>query len=364
MYRGEGRPSGYTFAIVTLLFATLLAGCGQGGPAPVVYRRPGRPPFPLTTTVQPGQTLSGIALSYHVPMQVLAEANRLSPPYRIIAGGVLVIPGAGRVVAGGSGLNTRPISGPGPIAEAGSAIVPPARQSIAALPPSPPSANPGALVEPIKPAAEAPPKSTVAPIPGPAGATTEQEIPLDRAPPDRTEKPAALPPAAASPGMAAAPVSGPPAAGKAAVAAVPPRPPHGGGAFMWPVRGHILESYGNGRDGTHNDGINIAAPRGAAVQATDAGIVAYAGNELRGYGNLILIKHANGWISAYAHCDLILVRKGEKVGRGQVIARVGSTGSVAQPQLHFELRRGDKPVNPREYLTPVPTAAGREARAG
>jgi murein DD-endopeptidase MepM/ murein hydrolase activator NlpD len=133
---------------------------------------------------------------------------------------------------------------------------------------------------------------------------------------------------------------------------------------MWPVRGHILENYGNARDGTHNDGINIAAPRGAAVQATDSGVVAYAGNELRGYGNLILIKHSNGWISAYAHCDLILVKKGEKVARGQTIARVGSTGSVAQPQLHFELRRGDKPVNPREYLAPLPTAAGREARAG
>ena len=83
----------------------------------------------------------------------------------------------------------------------------------------------------------------------------------------------------------------------------------------------MLENYGAGPDGTHNDGINIAAARGAPVQAADAGVVAYAGNELRGYGNLILIKHPNGWISAYAHCDLILVKTGQKVARGQVIAR-------------------------------------------
>ena len=128
------------------------------------------------------------------------------------------------------------------------------------------------------------------------------------------------------------------------------------------MRGRILETYGAGGDGTHNDGINIAAPRGAAVQAADAGVVAYAGNELRGYGNLILVKHPSGWISAYAHCDLILVKKGEKVSRGQVIARVGSTGNVSEPQLHFELRRGNKPVDPREYLAPLPTAKleGRE----
>jgi len=130
------------------------------------------------------------------------------------------------------------------------------------------------------------------------------------------------------------------------------------------VRGRVLEGYGAGPNGTHNDGINIAAPHGAAVEATDGGVVAYAGNELRGYGNLILIKHPNGWISAYAHCDLILVKTGQKVARGQVIARVGSTGNVSEPQLHFELRRGKKPVDPREYLAPLPTAAARDARSG
>jgi murein DD-endopeptidase MepM/ murein hydrolase activator NlpD len=134
--------------------------------------------------------------------------------------------------------------------------------------------------------------------------------------------------------------------------------------FGWPARGHIVEGYGPGPNGGHNDGINIAAPRGAPVEAAGAGVVAYAGNELRGYGNLILIKHADNWISAYAHCDEILVKPGEKVVKGQVIARVGATGNVTTPQLHFELRRGDKPVDPQRYLPPLASAAALPSRSG
>jgi murein DD-endopeptidase MepM/ murein hydrolase activator NlpD len=100
------------------------------------------------------------------------------------------------------------------------------------------------------------------------------------------------------------------------------------------------------------------------VEATEAGTVAYTGNELRGYGNLILVKHPNGWISAYAHCDQMLVQRGQKVARGQVIARVGSTGNVSEPQLHFELRRGNRPVDPREFLAPLPTAITKDSHAG
>jgi murein DD-endopeptidase MepM/ murein hydrolase activator NlpD len=147
--------------------------------------------------------------------------------------------------------------------------------------------------------------------------------------------------------------------------AEPPAPARApAGTFLWPVHGHVVEGFGTGPDGTHNDGINIAAARGAAVEATDGGVVAYAGNELRGYGNLVLIKHASGWISAYAHCDVVLVKTGQKVVRGQVIARVGSTGNVSEPQLHFELRRGKKPVDPRGYLTPLPAVASKDGRSG
>lgn len=120
--------------------------------------------------------------------------------------------------------------------------------------------------------------------------------------------------------------------------------------FVWPVRGTIISGFGNLGSGRKNDGINIKAPLGTNVVAADAGMVAYAGNELKGFGNLILIKHNDGWITAYAHNDKLLVKKGQKVTRGEKIATVGSSGSVTSPQLHFEARAGKKAVNPRTYL--------------
>jgi murein DD-endopeptidase MepM/ murein hydrolase activator NlpD len=119
-----------------------------------------------------------------------------------------------------------------------------------------------------------------------------------------------------------------------------------GGRFSWPVRGRVLTGYGVTSGGAHNDGLNIAAPKGTPVAAIDGGTVAYAGNELRGYGNLVLIKHSNGLISAYAHCEELLVKRGDSVNRGQTIARVGATGSVGEPQLHFEIRRGTRALDP------------------
>jgi murein DD-endopeptidase MepM/ murein hydrolase activator NlpD len=122
------------------------------------------------------------------------------------------------------------------------------------------------------------------------------------------------------------------------------------GRFRWPARGRIIAGYGRRPDGTHNDGINLALPQGAEVHAAEGGKVAYAGNELKGYGNLILIRHDNGWVSAYAHNEQLLVKRDEAVRRGQVIAKAGKTGSVDQPQLHFELRQGSKPVDPMLHL--------------
>lgn len=120
--------------------------------------------------------------------------------------------------------------------------------------------------------------------------------------------------------------------------------------FDWPVKGTIISGYGNLGSGRKNDGINIKAALGTNVKAADSGTVAYAGNELKGFGNLILIKHPDGWITAYAHNDRLFVKKGQKVSRGEKIATVGSTGSVTTPQLHFEVRSGKKAVNPRPYL--------------
>jgi murein DD-endopeptidase MepM/ murein hydrolase activator NlpD len=122
------------------------------------------------------------------------------------------------------------------------------------------------------------------------------------------------------------------------------------GRFRWPARGRVIAGYGRRPDGTHNDGINLALPQGTDVHASEAGKVAYAGNELKGYGNLILIRHDNGWVSAYAHNEQLLVRRDDVVQRGQVIAKAGKTGAVDQPQLHFELRQGSKPVDPLLHL--------------
>lgn len=120
--------------------------------------------------------------------------------------------------------------------------------------------------------------------------------------------------------------------------------------FAWPVKGKVVSSFGSIGKGRNNDGINIKASKGTAVKAADGGTIAYAGNELKGFGNLILIKHNDGWITAYAHNDKLLVRKGQKVIKGEKIATVGTTGGVNTPQLHFEIRRGKKPVNPKSYL--------------
>ena len=122
------------------------------------------------------------------------------------------------------------------------------------------------------------------------------------------------------------------------------------GQFRWPARGRVIAAFGKRADGTHNDGINIAVPQGTEIHAAESGRVAYAGNELKGYGNLVLIRHDNGWVSAYAHADQILVKRDDVVKRGQVIAKAGKTGTVDQPQLHFELRQGAKPVDPLPHM--------------
>ena len=294
----------------------VLAACAPRveGPAPVVTAAPPAERRPETITIQRGQTLSAIAHTYHVPMRVIAEANGLSPPYPIQVGRTLIIPGAG---------------GPRP-----SAPTP----TVAALPPPMP-------LEGASPS-RAPDLQSPATRDRPSGSPT----PLTPLAPTEA-KPSLVAPAVTPPGAPETPDSG---------GATTPTT-HDARAFLWPVRGHVVATYGAKSDGSHNDGINIAAPRGTAVQAVDAGTVAYTGNELRGYGNLILVKHANGWISAYAHCDQILVKRGEKVARGEVIARVGSTGNVSEPQLHFELRRGQHAVDPREFLSPLPTATTRDS---
>lgn len=123
------------------------------------------------------------------------------------------------------------------------------------------------------------------------------------------------------------------------------------GNFVWPVRGRVISGFGGDETGQRNDGINIAAEAGTPVKAAESGVVVYAGNELSSYGNLLLIRHPSGYVTAYAHNGKLAVSKNDIVKRGQKIAVVGATGKVDRPQLHFEIRRGDKPVDPESYLS-------------
>src|SRR5215212_2895540 len=120
--------------------------------------------------------------------------------------------------------------------------------------------------------------------------------------------------------------------------------------FRWPVRGKVITSYGAKTNGKANDGINLAVPEGTPVKAAEDGVVAYSGNEPKGYGNLVLVRHTNGYVTAYAHASELMVKRGDTIKRGQVIAKSGQSGEVGSPQLHFEIRKGSSPVDPLQFL--------------
>jgi len=303
-----------------LLFALLVAGCAQR-PATVEYNTQGKfppPPqkpaiaavqqVPGSMTVKPGDSVYIIARRYNVSTRALIETNRLTPPYKLLVGQVLRLP-RGRVHTVVSGDTLYGIS-----RSYGIDMNALARANRLA-PPYLLLVGQRLNVPVISAAATQTATQTatllVAPSPAPKVDTTA------KAPP--------------------APL-------------IPTPPPRSSGRFLWPVQGTILSKFGPKSGGFHNDGINISAPRGAPVYAAEAGVVAYAGNELRGYGNLLLIRHAEGWTTAYAHNETLLVTRGDTVRRGQTVAKVGSSGNVTAPQSHFELRRGTKVVDPLKYL--------------
>jgi len=185
------------------------------------------------------------------------------------------------------------------------------------------------------------PKTVATPAQAPAKQVAE--IPARQAEKPVVEKPKQV--AKLETGPAAA-TSAVPAAAPAAAPQAAAEPESDKPEFRWPARGRIIQGFKVGA----NEGINIALPEGTSVKAAEAGVVAYAGNELKGYGNLVLIRHPNGFVSAYANNGEISVKRGETVKRGQAIAKSGQTGNVSSPQLHFELRKGSTPVDPTEYL--------------
>lgn len=306
MLRLSGNRRG---AAIGLVLAAMLAGCSYS-PAPLV-----QPGGDGTVVVRPGDSLYKIARRHRVSLRALIDVNRAAPPYVIHPGQRLRLPPKG-VSRAASAAGPRRGSDKASATGAGrQAAEDKGREAEAAVK--------GAPADGRTPKAET----------RRAGAAGKTGRATAAAPPAGSAKEAGRP-------AAAAPRAKP----------GPPSPASGRGSFIWPLKGTVISRYGPIGKGLYNDGINIAAPLGTAVRAAGGGVVAYAGNEIRGFGNLILIRHPNGWVSAYAHNGKMLVEQGQKVRQGQVVSRVGASGNVNRPQLHFELRRGNRAVDPERYL--------------
>jgi murein DD-endopeptidase MepM/ murein hydrolase activator NlpD len=241
--------------------------------------------------VAPGETLNSIARLYNKPVMVLAKVNNIPPTTMVRVGDRITIPDMREQPRLGTVASAAPMS---------------------SAPMSAPQRTQPVITQ----------------SGGPNLAS--QESPLSA----RVAAPTATAPAAAVENSAKTADAGADAPG-----------------FRWPVRGRVIQAFGPKPNGLQNDGINLAVPEGTPVKAADDGVVAYAGNELKGYGNLVLVRHPNGFVTAYAHASDILVKRGDTVKRGQVIAHSGQTGNVTSPQLHFEIRKGATPVDPAQYLS-------------
>ncbi len=246
-------------------------------------------------TVKAGETGIAIARAYGVPWSKVVAANHLTPPYTIEIGDKLLLPSARAVAAQSPAERARAFS-----------------------------IDIDDLITGAEPAGGGPAPRRAAPAPKPS----------------RHAGPATPPPTRpTAPQTATAAVPLPPVAGPAPV-------------FAWPLEGRVLSGFGPKPGGRYNDGINLKASAGTPVRAAADGVVAYAGDAVAGFGNLVLIKHADGWVSAYGHNEALLVARGQRVAKGDIIARSGATGAVDEPQLHFELRRGRTPSDPLKLLPP------------
>ncbi len=251
-------------------------------------------------TVVSGETLTGISNRYGVDMTQLARINDIPAPYGVQVGQVLGIP------------QNEPKQ---PLPAAAQTMVPEGQKMAAATPE---------------------PQHTA---PAPSSSSSQPPAADPQTPP----QPQAAPPAPSAPPSSAASVPG-----KSDLSVEPPK--RAGSLFAWPLKGKVLTGYGVDAAGLRNDGINIQASPGASVRAAENGVVVYAGNELKGFGNLLLIKHADGWMTAYAHNAELAVLRGDVVKKGQVIAKAGATGSVTSPQVHFEVRKDGSAVDPIQYM--------------
>jgi murein DD-endopeptidase MepM/ murein hydrolase activator NlpD len=274
--------------------------------------------------VAPGETLISIAEKYGTTRPKLAEMNGIDQWANVRIGQKLKVPG-------GAQAETKPAAKP--VKSAADTASPAQQETKQARTVATPSAEKTVKTVAITPAEKATP-AAAASAAKPAIARIEKpKSPAVVAPEDGGEETSSLP--AAPKADAAQPEE------KVVAKQDATDQPQ----FRWPVRGRVIQAFGQ-----NSDGINISVPEGTEVKAAENGVVAYAGNELKGYGNLILIRHADGFVTAYAHAKDLNVKRGDTVKRGQTIATAGQTGNVTSPQLLFELRRGATPVDPRQFL--------------
>jgi murein DD-endopeptidase MepM/ murein hydrolase activator NlpD len=301
-------------------------------------------------TVAAGETIDTIARRHGVPASVIMQANNITAPATLYPGQRLVIPRyKSSQVATATAPAPRPaVPTPAPVASpAGNANV----HVVAA----------GDTLSKIahryhKSVNEIAKANNIQPT---ATLNVGDRLTIPGAQPSPVKASASPPAAPAKPVASAAPKEAAPAQNANVVAPTEQldkeaaKLAEGTGAvpkFRWPANGRIIAGYGPTTNGQQNDGINIALPENTPVKAAEDGVVAYAGNELKGYGNLVLVRHPNGYVTAYAHTKELLVKRGDQVKRGQVIARSGQTGNVNAPQLHFEIRKGASPLDPTRFL--------------
>jgi murein DD-endopeptidase MepM/ murein hydrolase activator NlpD len=359
-------------------------GVSGGGRGVSSYAPPAQPHLETTATVPPrsvaaaqpaggtkiivgtSDTLDVLAKRYRVTPQAILAANGYKGPRALSPGQQLIIPHPATAAA--------PAPAMAPVAGAPAAAAPAARPVAAmAAPSSTHFVNRGdtlasiarknqissaelARANGLDPSAKLK-LGTKLTVPG-AKTAAVAAAPVAAAPVAGTLQPVAAAPAPATKMAAAAPVQSARLAQATAnveekPAETPAKAAEATGAlptFRWPVRGKVVTSYGAKTNGKSNDGINLAVPEGTPVKAAEDGVVAYSGNELKGYGNLVLVRHSNGYVTAYAHASELLVKRGDTIKRGQVIAKSGQSGEVASPQLHFEIRKGSSPVDPLQFL--------------
>ena len=296
--------------------------------------------------VKPGDTAQSLSQRYGVPAAAIVQANNLPDAAAIKPGQRLVIPRFESHLTTGSVTPPRPAAQTPATGQPQVHVVAPG-ETLSKI-----SRKYNKSVVAIAKANNIAPHTMVKMgdrlvIPGVYAPKTAALVP-----PGIVSRPAANSPAAAPPPAVARTVT--PAAeqpqAKSPVTTATAMP-----TFRWPVRGRVIANFGPKTSGQPNDGINVAVPEGTPVKAAEDGVVAYAGNELKTYGNLVLIRHANGYVTAYAHASEILVKRDDPIKRGQIIAKSGQTGNVAAPQLHFEIRKGSSPVDPMPYLDKGPT---------